>query len=454
MNIGKETEQIEFKKSTGELKEGVISIASMLNKHKSGVLYFGVRNDGEVIGQQIGDNTLRDISQAIANFIKPQIIPSILFELIDSKNVIKITVEGNERPYSAYGKYYMRTADEDREITPSMLRNLMMSSSDSIVSMESANQELSFNQLKVLYSNAGLTLNDETFSHNLNLLTQTGKYNLMAYILADNNSFSIKVAKFRGRDKTELIARNEYGYKCLLVAVKQVLDYAEAINETSVEITGGLRKETKLFDMDCFREAWLNACLHNSWVKKTPPAVYFFEDRIEIISIGGLPDDYSLEDFYAGRSRPVNLELQQIMVQLDYIEQTGHGVPLIVSRYGRKVFDISDNFITVTLPLNVNKDKSVGISKSESENKSSQGYGMESLCLTKTQQQIIDIITDNGLTTVKDMASALNLSTTAVNNGIKHLKEIGLLSRVGSKKRGRWVVNEESRIINPDSQVS
>ncbi len=75
MNIGKETEQIEFKKLTGELKESVISIASMLNKHKSGVLYFGVRNDGEVIGQQIGDNTLRDVSQAIANFIKPQIIP-------------------------------------------------------------------------------------------------------------------------------------------------------------------------------------------------------------------------------------------------------------------------------------------------------------------------------------------------------------------------------------------
>ena len=76
MNIGKETEQIEFKKSTGELKEGVISIASMLNKHGSCELYFGVKNDGETIGQQIGNDTLREISQAIANFIKPQIIGS------------------------------------------------------------------------------------------------------------------------------------------------------------------------------------------------------------------------------------------------------------------------------------------------------------------------------------------------------------------------------------------
>ncbi len=249
----------------------------------------------------------------------------------------------------------------------------------------------------------------------------------MAYILADNNSFSIKIAKFKGKDKTELITRNEYGYKCLLVAVKQVLDYAEAINETSVEIRGGLRKETKLFDMDCFREAWLNACLHNSWIKKTPPAVYFFEDRIEIISIGGLPDDYSLEDFFAGRSRPVNLELQQIMVQLDYIEQTGHGVPLIVSKHGRKVFDITENFITVTLPLNKTEEKKSTIK--------------EQVTLTKTQQNIIDILSVNEFITVKELSAKLGLSATAINNGIKYLKEIGLVSRAGSKKNGRWVVN-------------
>ena len=57
-NIGKETEQVEFKKSTGELREGVISIASILNKHGEGELYFGVKNNGDVIGQEISDSTL------------------------------------------------------------------------------------------------------------------------------------------------------------------------------------------------------------------------------------------------------------------------------------------------------------------------------------------------------------------------------------------------------------
>ena len=432
MNIGKETEQIEFKKSTGELKEGVISIASMLNKHGSCELYFGVKNDGEAIGQQIGNDTLREISQAIANFIKPQIIPSISFELVGENNIIKVSASGSERPYSAYGKYYLRSADEDREISPSLLREMMFSGNSALVSIESHNQNLTFTQLRLLYAEKGLTLHDETFKDNLNLLTQSGKYNLMASILADNNSFSIKVAKFKGTDKTELITRNEYGYKCLLVAIKQVLDYAEAINETTVKIDGGLRKETKLFDKDAFREAWLNACLHNRWTKQTPPAVYFFSDRIEIVSIGGLPEDYSLEDFYAGRSRPVNLELQQIMVQLDYIEQTGHGVPLIVSKYGRNVFDITENFITVTIPL-ANKEVAESIELDGNDKK----YD-----LTATQQQILDIISADSTITIAELANQLQISTTAVSNAIKILKKKQLIDRKGSKKGGYWLILE------------
>lgn len=101
MKIGIETETMEFKKSTGELKEAVISISSMLNKHAFGVLYFGVKNDGTVIGQEIGDNTLRDISQAIANHLKPQVIPTISLQLIDEMNVIEVQVNGNDIPYSA-----------------------------------------------------------------------------------------------------------------------------------------------------------------------------------------------------------------------------------------------------------------------------------------------------------------------------------------------------------------
>lgn len=50
MNLGKETETLEFKKTTGEMKEAMVSITSILNKHGIGTLYFGVKPNGDVVG--------------------------------------------------------------------------------------------------------------------------------------------------------------------------------------------------------------------------------------------------------------------------------------------------------------------------------------------------------------------------------------------------------------------
>ena len=126
MNLGLESEKIEFKKSTSELVEGVISISAMLNKHGEATLYFGVKNNGDVIGQaDLNENTLRDVSRKIAEGIKPQVIPNIALELIEDKKIIKVYVKGNNVPYSAFGKYYSRSFDEDKQLSPEMLKALI-----------------------------------------------------------------------------------------------------------------------------------------------------------------------------------------------------------------------------------------------------------------------------------------------------------------------------------------
>ena len=187
-----------------------------------------------------------------------------------------------------------------------------------------------------------------------------------------------------------------------------------------------MRKEQKLFDFACFREAWLNACLHNRWSRQTPPAVYLFENRIEIVSVGGLPDGLTLEEFYEGKSKPVNLELQQIMVQLDYIEQTGHGVPLIVARYGREVFDITENFITVTIPLN-RRGKSSAAKKDMRH-------------LDDMDKKIVVLMERNSNIRVNEISEKTGLGTTAITKRIRRLKEMDIVTREGSKRNGHWIV--------------
>ena len=426
MNIGYETETIEFKKTTGELKEGIISLTAMLNKHSNGTLYFGVKNDGDVIGQEIGDRTLRDISQMIATSVKPQIIPTITLELMDDKNVIKVEARGSEIPYSAFGRYYIRSADEDRELSPTELRRMMQEyeTSDIIAVSPSESQNLTFSQLKTLFATKGLTVNESGFEQNLGLFNKNNQYNLMAELLADRNDVSIKVVTFRGTDKSELIRLNEYGFKCLVLAMDQVLSYMEAVNDTKVVLGSHQREETKLFDFAAFKEAWQNACLHTKWSQRNPPAVYIFSDRIEIISTGGLAQGLTRDEFFKGISRPVNAKLQRIFGQLGYVEQTGHGIPLIISKYGMQAFEITENFVNVTIPLS---------------REFSETAPQQPVTLNPSQQKVYEYLKAHPEATMQVLVTECGISKGYAQKILAFLKENGYIRRIGSNKSGKWV---------------
>ena len=428
MNLGIESETVEFKKSTGELKEGIISISSMLNKNDSAVLYFGVLNNGDVIGQDVNEQTLRRISREIAEKIIPKITPTITLLNSGNRSYIKVEVEGKDKPYSAYGRYYIRSFDEDRNLEQHQLFEMLIdySNKDLITIIRSDEQKLTFKALKNLYIGKKIIINEDEFENNLGLYTPNGEYNYMAYLLSDNNELSIKVVTFAGEDKTVMVRRNEYGNKCLMLAVDQVLNYIEAINDTKVTINTHSRVDETLFDMSSFKEAWMNACLHSRWDRRVPPIVYIYSNRIEIVSSGGLPYNLSEERFYKGTSRPVNEKLQKIFGQLRYVEQTGHGIPIIVNKYGKEAFDIENDFITVTIPFSRPLLNKINIK--------------EPITLNKSQEKLINYLKENNKATVYDISSHLKVSEIYVKKMIAELKKYGFVERIGSNKKGYWIV--------------
>jgi len=122
-----ENETRELKKSLAELKAGLISIVAILNKHGRGELWFGVGNDGHAVGLDATEKTLRDISQSISAHIEPRIYPQVTLETVENAVSIKVAFEGKETPYYAYGRAYMRVADEDRQLSAKELENLIVS---------------------------------------------------------------------------------------------------------------------------------------------------------------------------------------------------------------------------------------------------------------------------------------------------------------------------------------
>jgi ATP-dependent DNA helicase RecG len=113
-DLTRESETIEFKKGLAELKQGLTSLVAILNKHGAGELWFGIAPDGQAVGLETSDKTLRDVSQAIGAHVEPRIYPRIEQAQHQGKTCLRIRFTGRETPYFAYGRAYMRVADEDR----------------------------------------------------------------------------------------------------------------------------------------------------------------------------------------------------------------------------------------------------------------------------------------------------------------------------------------------------
>lgn len=410
----------------------------MFNTH-DGVIHIGVEDNGEVCGVDISnlDNTMKKIADIIATAIlpNPQELINVVAKYEAGKYVIDVTVKkGNALYYiNKYGRSskgcYIRVGTSCRSMTEEQIEKVYKSyitlPDTRMKDVKVLRKDYTFSKLKNYLLSNDIKYNEATFPENFNLITADGKYNLIADLLADENLTSIKIAVFKGKDKSKFLKRNEYGNTCLIHSLKQVLDYCEALNDTYVDLSVSPRREKNMFNFEVVKEAWVNACVHNRWVDGTPPAIYWFEDRMEIISYGGIPKGLTKEQFLKGKTKPVNKELMDIFLQCKVVDQSGHGVPTIVDIYGEDAYEFSDDSITVTIPF----DK-IGFD----------GHNVHQNVHQKNNlEKIIEMVKENGEITLKEMASVIGKSVKTVQRIINDYEKI---KYIGSSKSGHWEIIE------------
>jgi len=215
-----------------------------------------------------------------------------------------------------------------------------------------------------------------------------------------------------------------------MCTVQEVLDYFKGINTTKVDVTGTTRRETDLFSYPAFRETWINACLHNAWNDRIPPAVYMFDDRIEVVSYGGLPYGLSEEGFYNGTSLPINKSLLTLFILADYSEQSGHGVPTIVSDYGKEAFSFENDMLKVSLAFRFPPDSVLVRKRKEASQ----------LELTENQAKVYSYLSENPYATLQEVSDKLGIGLSGVKKITQKLQDLELLKRAGSKRTGKWEV--------------
>lgn len=356
-----ETNRIENKEQLNEDFEQ--EVIAFLNYKEGGIIYVGIDKNGQVVGVENNDLTQLQIKDRIKNNIQPSTLGlfDVTVETIDNKEIIKVIISsGTEKPYYLRKKgrtpegCYIRIGSSKERMTERMIEEMFARRiKNSLKEIESPRQDLTFRQLKIHYEGNGMILNDN-FARNLNLLTDEGKYNYNAYLLADENNISIKLVKYLGTSKMELIENQEYGYCCLITATQRILDRLTAENTVYAKIEYNGRKEVEMIDSKALKEAVINAMVHSDYTLTTTPIIELYSDRIEITSGGGLPQGLSQEEFLEGVTAPRNKELIRVFKDVDLIENIGSGVLRILDAYDKSCFKFMDHFLRVSFKYKEN----------------------------------------------------------------------------------------------------
>lgn len=461
VNFGIETETLEFKTSTAELDPACRSIAAMLNKHGLGTLYFGVDNNGEVKGQDISESTLRKVSQAIADCIKPQVIPIITVEAFDSKTLIKVEVSGCDIPYSARDKYYIRSADQDRSVTPATLREFFAKTArrdswetlDCGVLVANVDENTFHKFLDDALSARRLPETDTNLSATLSRLGLCigGNLNNAGNLLfGSNQPVTLKMAVFATPEKvTFLDIQQETGniYQLLETAEKYVLKNIH----WRVSINRSEREEIPEIPVPVIRELIANSFAHADYRGQATHELCIYPDKITIFNPGRFASPHTPEEYINENlpSVPRNPLVAKALYLGHKIEQFGSGIKrsaqLCEDAEVRFAFTDMETGFMATLYRGQGHHP-VGTAEGEINTNQPQSRSVTyapgdiDISLNSTEMAILALLHQDSTQTRQALAEKISKTTRTVQRALNTLAAKGYIQREGSKNNPNWKV--------------
>ncbi len=438
-----EDSRTEFKvKLVDDLEESVIAF---LNKD-GGNIYIGIDDNGNVVGLKNNMYLLqRKVKDKIISSIEPSVLGLFDLQVLkkDDKKYLKITIaKGYNTPYHINGmgmtpdSCFIRVGSSNERMDDHLINKMFRErTKNSLKNITSPRQYLTFTDLKIYYTEKGFDVGDN-FEKQLAFFTKDGKYNYVAYLLADNNRVSIKVAKYAGDDVDELMENYEFGDYSLIKATYRVLEKFRTENKIYAKITYPERKEQPMYDYTAVREVVINAIVHNDWATEYPPKFEFFSDRLEVSSFGGIQSEFIEEEFLQGYSAPKNPELMRVFRNLELVEHLGTGIRRILKRYDKSIYHFYPHFIRVSIKYNQNE-----FEYNNNLNANGNKINYSNLELNNIQKGIIGLMLDRPKITQDEMSNLLGVTPRTIRNHIKYLIDNDYIERTGANKNGKWIVN-------------
>ena len=349
----KESRILEFKE---KVTNTFLKTVSAFANYGGGKILFGIADDGS---SRPLENPVKDCL-AIENIINDSISPQPDYSLAvdEKKGLVSLTVEeGSAKPYLYKSKAYKRNDTSTIEVDSLEFTRLALAGrKQNYESLPSENQTLTFDILGERLKKAmGVESVDMDVLKTLSLYSQKNGFTIAAALLADENNFpGIDIAKF-GESISIIKNRNCFEHVSVLESFEKSISFYKNFYQYE-KIEGSFRTVVQTVPESAFREAVANALIHRTWDVNSQIRVLMFDDRIQVVSPGGLPSGLTESEYLHGKISALrNPVLANVFYRLGIVEIFGTGVLRIMESYRESVskpkFEITENSISVELPV-------------------------------------------------------------------------------------------------------
>lgn len=434
-----ENETVELKsRYVDDIKKEIVAFANT----SGGTIYVGVENDGTVCGTDDPDFIIQQITNTVRDSVKPDVTMFIHYEIkeIDSKKIIEIEVQcGAHKPYYIASKglrpegVYVRQGTSSVPASDMLIRQMIKETDgDNYEDLRSLNQSLTFKKVKEEFEKRNLKFEDAQMK-TLGIIDNDGLYSNLALLLSDQCPHIIKAATFNGVDGQNFHDRCEFTGS-LLQQLEDAYAYMQLRNNIKATFEGLLRIDHPSYPEKALREALLNAVVHRDYAISASTLLTVYDDRMEIVSIGGLAGNMSYEDMMLGVSLCRNKKLADIFYRLQLIESYGTGIAKIMSSYNKSdlhpEIKVTSGAFKIMLPNNNFEDKT------KSEN-------VMHISSKDKENQLIELFKNRGELTRAEIEIDLQISTSTARRLIQNLEIGGQIKIIGKGKNTKYIFAEQ-----------
>lgn len=456
-----ENKNLELKKSTGELKEGMRSACAFLNS-EGGMLIFGITPSLNVVGQLVNESTRRDIAQALTG-IEPAINPVINYIDIPDKpgfQAIAITfppwVYGS-KPYTFQGKPYYRIESVTKAMPRHLFDDRIMQNRPRKYAWELqpaeniSIEDLDENRIRgsVRVGVEGGRISEMSLHASIPEILE--KWELLEYGVVNNaaavlfatkrtGDFVLRMARFRGTDKLHFVDNQRiHGNFYELMDAGMAFFFKHL--SLSGEITGWFREEHLDIPVAALREALINAICHRDYeMYQCSIGIAIYDDRIEIESPGLLPHPLTPDTIkQPHRSYPRNKTMASVLYSTMILESWGSGIKRIMDACKadgaeEPTWHEETGFVVVTFPFN----KLNGMKVKKEDDPQNVTHVTQNVTQNVTQSNRLECLkqaVESNLSISKaDLAALTGVSKRTI---IRDLKILGYKWK-GPSKTGHW----------------